>query len=162
MESNKKGKSIKERILSAKRSQKIRFAIVSVLFFAFLTWLGNWWFLLVYPVLVDIYLTRYVRWDWWRTSKSSVVRTVMSLDRRYCLCPCACIYNFHIHWSELQDSVFFIGENASCGRLSVGQQDVLRAACAYHSNPLSSLSEHVSYNQHKEPISTIRKTNTVV
>ena len=77
-ESNKKGKSIKERILSAKRSQKIRFAIVSVLFFAFLTWLGNWWFLLVYPVLVDIYLTRYVRWDWWRTSKSSVVRTVMS------------------------------------------------------------------------------------
>ena len=77
-ESNKKGKSIKERILSAKRSQKIRFAIVSVLFFAFLTWLGNWWFLLVYPVLGDIYLTRYVRWDWWRTSKSSVVRTVMS------------------------------------------------------------------------------------
>lgn len=72
------------------------------------------------------------------------------LDRRYCLCPCACIYNFHIHWSELQDSVFFIGENASCGRLSVGQQDVLRAACAYHSNSLSSLSEHVSYNQHKE------------
>ncbi len=49
-ESNNKGKSIKERILSAKRSQKIRFAIVSVLFFAFLTWLGNWWFLLVYPV----------------------------------------------------------------------------------------------------------------
>ena len=78
MESNNKGKSIKERIISAKRSQKIRFAIVSVLFFAFLTWLDNWWFLLVYPVLVDIYLTRYVRWDWWRTSKSSVVRTVMS------------------------------------------------------------------------------------
>ena len=39
MESNNKGKSIKERIISAKRSQKIRFAIVSVLFFAFLTWL---------------------------------------------------------------------------------------------------------------------------
>lgn len=34
-ESNNKGKSIKERILSAKRSQKIRFAIVSVLFLHF-------------------------------------------------------------------------------------------------------------------------------
>lgn len=105
---------------------------------------------MVYPVLVDIYLTRYVRWDWWRTSKSSVVRTVMSwIDAIvYALVLVYIIFtfigqNYKIPSSSLEKTLLvgdYLWVNKMC----------LRAACAYHSNPLSSLSEHVSYNQHKE------------
>ncbi|MGN0210295.1 MAG: signal peptidase I [Muribaculaceae bacterium] len=56
----------------------LRFGIVSLLFFLWVAWLGNWavapWWLLLF----DIYITGYIPFTWWKTAKSKVVRTVMS------------------------------------------------------------------------------------
>ncbi|MBR5638972.1 MAG: S26 family signal peptidase [Muribaculaceae bacterium] len=61
-----------------KKTRWIRFGIVSFIFFAWVAWLGNWWVALWWFLLADIYLTQFIPWNWWKFSKSKVVRTVMS------------------------------------------------------------------------------------
>ena len=66
-----------ERLGRVKKTRWIRFAVVSLIFFAWVAWLGNWWVALAWFLLADIYLTQFIPWTWWRHSKSAVVRTVM-------------------------------------------------------------------------------------
>ena len=75
MENNR---SFNDRIKEVKKTRWIRFAVVSLIFFLWVIWLGNYWVLLVYPLLFDIYITLYIPWNWWKKSKSKAVRTTMS------------------------------------------------------------------------------------
>lgn len=70
--------SLRERLGRVKKTRWIRFGIVSLIFFAWVAWLGNWWVALWWFLLADIYLTQFIPWNWWKFSKSSIVRTVMS------------------------------------------------------------------------------------
>lgn len=70
--------SLLERLGRVKKTRWIRFGIVSVIFFAWVAWLGNWWVALFWFLLADIYLTQFIPWNWWKYSKSKMVRTVMS------------------------------------------------------------------------------------
>ncbi|MBN1952067.1 MAG: signal peptidase I [Bacteroidales bacterium] len=44
----------------------IRFSITLILYVLWIIWLGNYWFLLGIPVIVDIYLTKKVNWTPWK------------------------------------------------------------------------------------------------
>lgn len=66
-----------ERIKAVKPSRWIRFAIVAVIFLAWVAWLGSWWVALFLILLFDIYITGYIPLTWWKKSKSPAVRTVM-------------------------------------------------------------------------------------
>ena len=70
--------SLLERLKRVKKTRWIRFGIVSLIFFAWVAWLGNWWVALWWLLLADIYLTQFIPWNWWKFSKNKVVRTVMS------------------------------------------------------------------------------------
>ncbi|MDE6267452.1 MAG: signal peptidase I [Muribaculaceae bacterium] len=70
--------SFRERIAAVRPTRWIRFAIVSVIFFAWVAWLGNWWVALLFILLFDIYITGYIPLTWWKRSSSPAVRTVMS------------------------------------------------------------------------------------
>ena len=70
--------SLKERLARVKTTRWIRFGVVSLIFFAWVVWLGNAWVLPAWLLLADIYLTQFIPWTWWRHSKSKIVRTVMS------------------------------------------------------------------------------------
>lgn len=52
--------------------------IVTVLYLAFLYWVGCWWGLIVVPFIYDVYITHKINWSWWREHPNSVVRFVMS------------------------------------------------------------------------------------
>ena len=80
MESNKKDfvADFKARLREVKKTRWIRFGFGTLLFFAFIVWLNNYWWVLAYPILFDMYLTNYVPWSWWKHSKSKSVRTIMS------------------------------------------------------------------------------------
>lgn len=67
-----------ERLARVKKTRWVRFGIVSVIFFAWVAWLGNWWVALAWFLLADIYLTQFIPWNWWKGSKNPVVKTVMS------------------------------------------------------------------------------------
>ena len=71
------GEDFKSRLRAVKATRWVRFALVSVLFFAWVIWLGNPWVLLAYILLFDIYITGYIPLTWWKTSKNAALRSVM-------------------------------------------------------------------------------------
>lgn len=71
-------KSFISRVRANKTSRWIRFGCVSLVFFLWVIWLGNPWVLPWWLLLFDIYITGYIPFTWWKTSKSAITRTVMS------------------------------------------------------------------------------------
>ena len=55
-----------------------RFGIVAGLYTLWCIWMHNAWLLLGLVLLFDIYIAGYIPFNWWKTSKSKVVRTLMS------------------------------------------------------------------------------------
>ena len=61
-----------------KKPQWMKFAIVTVLYLAFLVWIKSLWGLIVVPFIFDVYITKIIRWQWWKDSPDAVVRFIMS------------------------------------------------------------------------------------
>ena len=59
------------------KKQWTKFIIVLVLYLLFLFWVKSWWGLLVVPFIFDIYITKKIKWQWWRESEGPV-RFVMT------------------------------------------------------------------------------------
>ena len=57
--------------------QWLKFAVVLILYLVFLCWVGSWWGLLVVPFILDVYITKKIRWQWWRDAEGPV-RFLMS------------------------------------------------------------------------------------
>ncbi len=68
----------KARLAANKKTRWLRFGLVSAIFFAWVAWMGNWWLSLLWLLLIDIYITGYIPFTWWKKSKNAAVRTVMS------------------------------------------------------------------------------------
>lgn len=62
----------------ATRRQWITFAIALALYLLFLLWVRSWWGLIVVPFIFDIYISKKIPWTFWKKSKNSTVRSVMS------------------------------------------------------------------------------------
>ena len=57
--------------------QWAKFICVLVLYLLFLYWVKSWWGLLVIPFIYDIYITKKIKWQWWKDAEGPV-RWVMS------------------------------------------------------------------------------------
>lgn len=57
--------------------QWAKFAAVASLYLLFLYWVGSWWGLVAVPFIFDAYVTKRIRWQWWRDCEGPV-RFVMS------------------------------------------------------------------------------------
>ena len=66
------------RVREIKKTRWIRFGIVTAIFLIWVAWLGNWWVILLLPLLFDIYITGYIPFTWWKKSENKTVRLVMS------------------------------------------------------------------------------------
>ena len=64
--------------IQATRKQWIKFFVVLVLYLIFLLWLKSWLGLVVIPFIFDVYITKKIPWTWWKNSKNSMVRSVLS------------------------------------------------------------------------------------
>ena len=57
--------------------QWAKFIAVLVLYLLFLYWVKSWWGLLAVPFIFDIYITKKIKWQWWKESEGPV-KFVMS------------------------------------------------------------------------------------
>ena len=73
----KENKSFKDRIRDVKTTRWVRFGIVSLIFFAWVVLMGNPWLALLWLLLLDIYITGYIPFTWWK-KKTGATRTVMA------------------------------------------------------------------------------------
>ena len=64
----------------AKLNMKVqwtKFIVVLALYLLFLYWVKSWWGLLVVPFIYDVYISKKIRWQWWKDAEAPV-RFVMS------------------------------------------------------------------------------------
>ena len=59
------------------KKQWAKFIVVLVLYLLFLYWVKSWWGLLVVPFIYDVYITKKIKWQWWKESEGPV-KWVMS------------------------------------------------------------------------------------
>ena len=52
--------------------QWAKFIVVLVLYLLFLYWVKSWWGLLVVPFIYDVYITKKIKWQWWKDSEGPV------------------------------------------------------------------------------------------
>ena len=51
------------------KMQWTKFAVVTVLYLLFLYWVESWWGLIVVPFIYDVYITKKIKWQWWKDSR---------------------------------------------------------------------------------------------
>jgi len=59
-------------------SDKVKCAFWCVVVVLFAVWMVSWVPLLVLPFVVDLYWTKFIKWDWWKSIKNGFLRGVMS------------------------------------------------------------------------------------
>lgn len=57
--------------------QWIKCSVWSLIYILFIAWVGNYWWLLGLPVVVDAYITHYIPWTWWKKTKNKALLGVM-------------------------------------------------------------------------------------
>ncbi len=67
----------RRRIRETRATRWVRFSIVTILFFLWVIWMGNPWLSLIWLLLIDIYITAYIPWSWWKKKKGAT-RTLLS------------------------------------------------------------------------------------
>ncbi len=58
--------------------QWIKAIVWCVIYILFVIWLNNYWWILLLPFIFDTFITKYIRWSWWKESKNKTVRSIMS------------------------------------------------------------------------------------
>ncbi|MDR1585589.1 MAG: S26 family signal peptidase [Prevotellaceae bacterium] len=73
---NKQTKSFSERLKQTPK-QWIKVSVWSLIYILFIIWVGNFWWLLLLPVIFDAFITKYVPWSWWKGLKNKPLLSVM-------------------------------------------------------------------------------------
>ena len=58
--------------------QWIKAIVWCLVYILFIIWLGNYWWLLLLPLIFDAFITKFIPWTWWKNSKNKALRSVMS------------------------------------------------------------------------------------
>ncbi len=59
------------------KKQWAKFVVVLILYLLFLFWVKSWWGLLVVPFIYDVYISKKIRWQWWKDAEGPT-RFIMS------------------------------------------------------------------------------------
>ncbi|MCK9255551.1 MAG: signal peptidase I [Bacteroidales bacterium] len=56
-------------IIKKLKNKWIWFSIISLLYILWVIWLGNYWWIIGELIIIDIYITKFVRWAFWKPKK---------------------------------------------------------------------------------------------
>lgn len=142
----------------ATRAQWIKCAIVILLYLAFLVWVKSWWGLIVVPFIFDIYITKKVPWSFWKKSKNSTVRSIMSWVDAIVFALVAVYFvniyvfqNYQIPSSSLEKSLL-VGDFLYVSKMSYGPRvpnTPLSMPLAQHTLPLVNTKSYIEWPQWK-------------
>jgi len=57
--------------------QWVKCILWCLIYILFIVWVGNYWWLLGLPVVFDLYITNFIPWTFWKSSKNKTVLSVM-------------------------------------------------------------------------------------
>lgn len=140
----------------ATRAQWIKFAIITVLYLAFLVWVKSWLGLIVLPFIFDIYISKKIPWGFWKKSKNPAVRNIMSWVDAIVFALVAVYFvniyvfqNYQIPSSSLEKSLL-VGDYLYVSKLSYGPRvpnTPLSMPLAQHTLPLINTKSYIEWPQ---------------
>ena len=140
----------------ATRAQWVKFAIVTVLYLAFLIWVKSWLGLIVVPFIFDIYISKKIPWGFWKKSENPAVRSVMSWVDAIVFALVAVYFvniyvfqNYQIPSSSLEKSLL-VGDYLYVSKLSYGPRvpnTPLSMPLARHTLPLVNTKSYIEWPQ---------------
>ena len=140
----------------ATRAQWVKFAIVTVLYLAFLIWVKSWLGLIVVPFIFDIYISKKIPWGFWKKSENPAVRSVMSWIDAIVFALGAVYFvniyvfqNYQIPSSSLEKSLL-VGDYLYVSKLSYGPRvpnTPLSMPLAQHTLPLVNTKSYIEWPQ---------------
>ena len=135
------------------RVQWTKFTVVLLLYLLFLFWLKSWLGLIVVPFIYDVYITKKIRWQWWKDSEGPV-RFIMSWVDALVFALVAVyfinlyfIQNFVIPSSSLEKSLL-TGDYLLVSKISYGPripQTPLTMPLTQHTMPLFGVKSYVEW-----------------
>lgn len=138
------------------RAQWIKFAIITVLYLAFLVWVKSWLGLIVVPFIFDIYISKKIPWGFWKKSKNPAVRNIMSWVDAIVFALVAVYFvniyvfqNYQIPSSSLEKSLL-VGDYLYVSKLSYGPRvpnTPLSMPLAQHTLPLVNTKSYIEWPQ---------------
>ena len=121
-----KNNTFGERIKNTTRNQWIWLVVWTIAVMLFAIWARSAWFLLLLPLVFDIYITRYVPWAFWKKAKNPVVRKTMEWVDAILFALVAVYFintfffqNYQIPTSSLEKSLL-VGDFLMVSKLSYG------------------------------------------
>lgn len=140
----------------ATRAQWIKFAIITVLYLAFLVWVKSWLGLIILPFIFDIYISKKIPWGFWKKSKNPAVRNIMSWVDAIVFALVAVYFvniyvfqNYQIPSSSLEKSLL-VGDYLYVSKLSYGPRvpnTPLSMPLAQHTLPLVNTKSYIEWPQ---------------
>ncbi|WP_291528443.1 S26 family signal peptidase [Bacteroides sp. UBA939] len=142
----------------ATRTQWIKFAIITVLYLAFLVWVKSWLGLIIVPFIFDIYISKKIPWGFWKKAKNPTVHNVMSWVDAIVFALVAVYFvniyvfqNYQIPSSSLEKSLL-VGDYLYVSKLSYGPRvpnTPLSMPLAQHTLPIVNSKSYIEWPQWK-------------
>jgi signal peptidase I len=124
-----------------------------VLYLLFLLWVKSWWGLLVVPFIYDVYISKKIKWTWWKNAEP-VTRFVMSWVDALVFALVAVYFinlfvfqNFVIPSSSLEKSLL-TGDYLAVSKLSYGPripQTPLTMPLTQHTLPIINVKSYIEW-----------------
>ena len=138
------------------RSELIKCIIFSLLYVLFILWVGSPLWLLLLPLIIDVYYTKFIPWTWWKKSKNPVVRTVMGWVDAILFALVAVYFintfffqNYQIPTSSLEKSLL-VGDYLLVSKMSYGSRvpnTPLSFPLAQHTLPILNTKSYINWPQ---------------
>ena len=133
--------------------QWMKFGIVLALYLLFLYWVKSWLGLLVVPFIYDAYITKKIKWQWWK-DREGPIRTVMSWVDAIVFALVAVYFinqfffqNYVIPSSSLEKSLL-TGDYLFVSKLSYGPripQTPLTMPLTQHTLPVGGIKSYIDW-----------------
>lgn len=137
------------------KKQWTKFCVVIVLYLAFLIWVKSWLGLIVVPFIYDAYITKKIRWTWWKEAEGPV-RFIMSWVDALVFALVAVYFinlyafqNYVIPSSSLEKSLL-TGDYLFVSKLSYGPripQTPLTMPLTQHTLPIFNCKSYIEWPQ---------------
>ncbi len=119
-------RSLSDRFSNINPMQRLWFAIWAVLTILFSIWAGNYWLLLFIILFLDIYITKFLPWSFWKKSNNKALKKVMEWVDAILFALIAVYFintfffqNYQIPSSSLEKSLL-VGDFLAVSKMSYG------------------------------------------
>ncbi len=134
----------------------VKLTIVLALYLAFLYWQESWLGLIVVPFIYDVYITKKIKWTWWKDLENSLARTIMSWVDAIIFALIAVYFvnnfffqNYQIPSSSLEKSLL-VGDYLLVSKISYGPripQTPLTMPLTQHTIPVLNCKSYLEWPQ---------------